>query len=83
MAGSASARSTARATATRSAIAGAARSSFGREVASELMLDDDVTLNAWMEDWWARHAIPNLEQQTRVNYKRAVGEVDPAAAWLL
>ena len=47
---------------------------LGREVASELMLDDDVTLNAWMEDWWARHAIPNLESQTRVNYKRAWGK---------
>ena len=67
---SASARSTATATATRSAIAGAGRSSFDREVAIELMLDDDVTLNAWMEDWWARHAIPNLEHQTRVNYER-------------
>ena len=47
---------------------------LGREVASELMLDDDLTLDAWMEDWWARHAIPNLENQTRVNYKRAWGK---------
>jgi integrase len=47
---------------------------LGREVASELMLDDDLTLNAWMEDWWARHAIPNLEKQTRINYKRAWGK---------
>jgi integrase len=47
---------------------------LGRDIAAELLLDEDFTLNAWVEDWWARHAVPNLEQQTRNSYKQQWGK---------
>jgi integrase len=47
---------------------------LGRDIAAELLLDDDVPLNAWVEEWWARHAVPNLEQQTRNSYKQQWGK---------
>jgi Phage integrase, N-terminal SAM-like domain len=47
---------------------------LGRDIAAELMLDEDLTLNAWVEEWWARHAVPNLEQQTRDSYKQQWGK---------
>jgi integrase len=47
---------------------------LGRDIAAELLLDEDFTLNAWVEDWWARHAVPNLEHQTRHSYKQQWGK---------
>jgi integrase len=29
---------------------------------------------AWCEEWWARHAVPNLERQTRTSYKQQWGK---------
>jgi integrase len=43
---------------------------LGRDVSSELLLDSDVTLSAWIEEWWTRHAVPNLESHTRATYKQ-------------
>jgi Phage integrase, N-terminal SAM-like domain len=47
---------------------------LGRDIAAELLLDEDFTLNAWVEEWWARHAVPNLERQTRDSYKQQWGK---------
>ena len=77
--GSASARSTARATATPSVTAGVARSSSAARLAGELILETDLTLHAWVEDWWARHAVPNLEHKPALTTS-GMGEVDPARA---
>jgi hypothetical protein len=34
---------------------------LGRTLSDELLLEKDLTLAAWVEHWWARHAVPNLE----------------------
>ncbi len=47
---------------------------LGHELATELLLEDDLTLSAWCEEWWARHAVPNLERQTRTSYKQQWGK---------
>ena len=47
---------------------------LGRDIARELLLEDDFTLNAWLEEWLERHAIPNLEKQTRDSYKQQWGK---------
>jgi hypothetical protein len=33
-------------------------------------LEHDVTLAAFIEDYWRAHAVPNLEPQTRRNYRQ-------------
>lgn len=47
---------------------------LGHELAADLLLEDDLTLSAWCEEWWARHAVPNLERQTRTSYKQQWGK---------
>jgi integrase len=47
---------------------------LGHDLATELLLEDDLTLSAWCEEWWARHAVPNLERQTRTSYKQQWGK---------
>lgn len=47
---------------------------LGRDIAAELLLDEDFLLNTWVEEWWARHALPNLERQTRDSYKQQWGK---------
>jgi integrase len=47
---------------------------LGHDLATELLLEDDLTLSAWCEEWWARHAVPNLEPQTRTSYKQQWGK---------
>jgi integrase len=46
---------------------------LGRTLSDELLLEKDLTLAAWVEHWWARHAVPNLESQTRASYKQQWG----------
>jgi integrase len=47
---------------------------LGHDLATELLLEDDLTLSAWSEEWCARHAVPNLERQTRTSYKQQWGK---------
>jgi integrase len=47
---------------------------LGHDLATELLLEDDLTLSAWVEEWWARHAVPNLEASTRRTYKQQWGK---------
>jgi integrase len=47
---------------------------LGRALSDELLLEKDLTLAAWVEQWWARHAVPNLESQTRASYKQQWGK---------
>lgn len=47
---------------------------LGRALSDELLIEQDITLAAWVEQWWARHAVPNLESQTRTNYKQQWGK---------
>lgn len=47
---------------------------LGRDVARELLLEEDFTLRAWSEEWVERHAVPNLEKQTRDSYKQQWGK---------
>ncbi|MDP9345590.1 MAG: hypothetical protein M3P44_07675, partial [Actinomycetota bacterium] len=46
---------------------------LGRALSDELLLERDITLAVWVEQWWARHAVPNLELQTRASYKQQWG----------
>jgi hypothetical protein len=43
-------------------------------------LEHDITLAEFIEDYWRLHAIPNLERQTRRNYRQQWGKHIPAAA---
>jgi hypothetical protein len=37
-------------------------------------LEHDATLAEFIEDYWRLHAIPNLESQTRRNYRQQWGK---------